>query len=108
MEPQYQRVVFDQWPRSQWEEPVIPNYFENDRPFDAGLERPVQLKAGIPVELELFIDGDICILYLDKKVALTARCSHYDRPLFGIFAEGGSVTVMNLKCQTVDQKEKEN
>lgn len=98
LEPLYQRVVFDQWPRSTLTEPVIPNHFENNRPFDAGLERPVALLPNQPLSFTLLVDTDICILYLGEKTALTARCYQLHQTHWGFFAHGGKLTVTNLSC----------
>lgn len=98
MEPLYQRVVFDQWPRSPLKEPIIPNDFENDRPFDAGLERPVVLKPDKSIKLTLLVDEGIYSLYIDDKAALTARCYQFERENWGFFAVGGWITVSALTC----------
>lgn len=102
LEPLYQRVVFDQWPRGALSDPVIPNDFENDRPFDAGLERPVTLDANQPVTFLLLLDEDICCLYLNQKIALTARCCQWESPLWSIFAEGGKIKIEKIACSSLD------
>ncbi len=104
LEPLYQRVVFDQWPRSALTEPVIPNHFENDRPFDAGLERPVALQPDQHISFTLLVDSDICVLYLDEKTALTARCCQLHRTHWGFFVHGGQLTVTNLSCMLPEKR----
>lgn len=101
-EPLYQRVVFDQWPRGRLSDPVIPNDFENDRPFDAGLERPVTLTPQKPVDFILLLDEDICCIYIAQKIALTARCYLWKQSLWGFFAVGGKIQIDELACCSLE------
>lgn len=101
-EPLFQRVVFDQWPRSSLKEPIIPNSFENDRPFDAGLERPVILRQDHTLEITLLIDQDICVLYVDHQTALTVRCYQCQSSVWGFFAIGGEIIVSEIVCSSLD------
>ena len=98
-EPLYQRVVFDLWPRHNLSEPVIPNDFEDDRPFDCGLERPIVLSPDEEVSFVLLIDRDICTLYINGTVALTVRCCHFDNKKWGFFVNGGVLEVTGVQCK---------
>ena len=70
LEPKQQRMVFDRWPRAstgpmQWQ-------VSGDVPHLVELERPCVLEPG-EHQIDLFVEGTVCIAVLDKTVALTAR-----------------------------------
>ncbi|WP_434994301.1 GH32 C-terminal domain-containing protein [Arthrobacter sp. Ld5] len=93
LEPKRNRLVFDRWPRSltgteQWQ-------ISGDVPFAIELERPCRLAPG-PHELEVIVDGDLCIATVDDAVVLSTRL--YDRPSgrVGVFVGEGSIAVEKL------------
>jgi beta-fructofuranosidase len=81
LEPQRGRVVFDLWPRP------------GDQPFLTGLERPLVLKAGEPVEIELYVNGTLCEAYLNGEVALSARMYEQQGEGWGVFASEGVLDI---------------
>jgi beta-fructofuranosidase len=90
LEPKRDRLVFDRWPRSstgteQWQ-------ISGDVPFAVELERPCHLAPGRH-ELEVIVDGDLCVATVDDTVVLSTRL--YDRPTgrVGVFVGEGTVTV---------------
>lgn len=90
LEPKRNRLVFDRWPRTltgteQWQ-------ISGDVPFAVELERPCRLEPGVH-ELEVIVDGDLCVATVDDAVVLSTRL--YDRPSgrVGVFVGEGSVTV---------------
>lgn len=90
LEPKRDRLVFDRWPRSstgteQWQ-------ISGDVPFVVELERPCHLAPGLH-ELEVIVDGDLCVATVDDAVVLSTRL--YDRPSgrVGVFVGEGTVTV---------------
>ncbi|WP_405001268.1 glycoside hydrolase family protein [Geochorda subterranea] len=72
LEPQSQRMVFDQWPRKaprgehQWQ-------IGGDKPFAVELERPVRLEPGKPYRMEVIVDGTACVAYVAGQVAMSTR-----------------------------------
>ena len=93
LEPKRGRLVFDRWPRSltgteQWQ-------ISGDVPFEVELERPCRLAPGSH-ELEVIVDGDLCVATIDDAVVLSTRL--YDRPngRVGVFVGEGSITVDEL------------
>lgn len=78
LEPGRNRLVFDGWPR------------KGDVPFYTGLERPLDLRPGEPVELKVFVEGTVCEIYAGGKVAMSARM--YERPTgnWGVFVQEGN------------------
>lgn len=101
IEPFYNRVVFDMWPRrvagvNQW-------YVDGDKPFAIELERPYHLAHLRRVHLCLVVDGDICTLYVDNTVALTARTYNLHGAGWSFFAFDGSIEVENIHLLTKDE-----
>jgi beta-fructofuranosidase len=94
LEPKRGRLVFDRWPRQatgteQWQ-------ISGDVPFAVELERSVSLEPG-EHELEVIVDGDLCIATVDNSTVLSTRL--YDRPAgrAGVFVGEGTTTVMEFK-----------
>ncbi|MCP2031111.1 beta-fructofuranosidase [Okibacterium sp. HSC-33S16] len=97
LEPKRGRLVFDRWPRSatgteQWQ-------ISGDVPFAVELERPCPLDPG-KHELEVIVDGDICVATVDDATVLSTRL--YDRPTgrVGAFVGEGTVTVEQFSVFT--------
>ena len=90
LEPKRGRLILDRWPRrstgtEQWQ-------ISGDVPFAIELERPCRIEPGAH-ELEVIVDGDLCVATLDNATVLSTRI--YDRPTghLGVFAGEGTVTV---------------
>jgi beta-fructofuranosidase len=77
LEPGRSRLVLDAWPRP------------GDVPFMIGLERPIQLSPQKPVELKVILDGSICVVYANGRLAMSSRL--YDRytGAWGVFVNEG-------------------
>ncbi|WP_425860938.1 GH32 C-terminal domain-containing protein [Arthrobacter sp. TWP1-1] len=94
LEPKRGRLVFDRWPRQptgteQWQ-------ISGDVPYAVELERSVSLEPG-EHELEVIVDGDLCIATVDNSTVLSTRL--YDRPTgrAGVFVGEGTTTVTDFK-----------
>jgi beta-fructofuranosidase len=85
LEPGRQRLVLDSWPRP------------GDIPFMVELERPLVLLPNIPVTLQVFVDGTICEIYVDRKVALSARLYNLIAGGWGIFVQEGHADFNDLR-----------
>ena len=99
LEPQRNRLVLDRWPRrvpgtEQW-------HIDGDVPFVIELERPAVIGAG-PHELDIIVDGDLCVATLDDATVLSTRL--YDRPTgrAGAFVGEGAVTISQFTIATRD------
>lgn len=97
LEPKRGRLVFDRWPRratgtEQWQ-------ISGDVPHAVELERPVTLEPG-KHELEVIVDGDLCVATVDNSTVLSTRI--YDRPTgrVGVFVGEGDVTVTEFSLFT--------
>lgn len=97
LEPRRGRLVFDRWPRrvtgtEQWQ-------ISGDVPFAVELERPCSIEPG-EHELEVIVDGDICVATVDNATVLSTRL--YDRPSgrVGAFVGEGAVTVKEFTVRT--------
>lgn len=62
-------------------------------PYAVEMERPLAMEPGRPYRVELFVDGTMAVMYVDRDLAFGMRL--YDRRpgRFGWFAEGGAVRV---------------
>jgi beta-fructofuranosidase len=89
LEPGRQRLVLDSWPRA------------GDVPFMVELERPVRLRPGESVELKVFLDGSICEVYVDSKVAMSARLYNRHSGDWGLFVNEGAAHFRNIKLLTL-------
>lgn len=97
LEPQRGRLVFDRWPRritgtEQW-------HISGDVPFAVELERPCRLAPGRH-ELEVIVDGDLCVATVDDATVLSTRL--YDRPVgrVGAFVGEGAVTLAQFSLSS--------
>lgn len=81
LEPQWNRLVFDKWPRQHSEVNQM-----------AELERPLELSPGRPITLEAVIEGNKGVVYINDTIAMNFRA--YDLPAgnWGFFATGGKVS----------------
>ena len=85
LEPGRNRLVLDEWPRP------------GDVPFMVELERPIPLITGKPVDLKVFVDGTICEVYANGKVAMSARLYNRYRGQWGLFVNEGVAQFWNTK-----------
>ncbi|WP_415297540.1 GH32 C-terminal domain-containing protein [Cellulosimicrobium sp. SJTW-1] len=93
LEPHRQRLVLDRWPRrqtgtEQWQ-------ISGDVPFAVELERPCALDPG-EHELEVIVDGDLCVATVDDATVLSTRL--YDRTdgRVGAFVGEGTAILTRL------------
>lgn len=89
LEPLRNRLVFDTWPRS------------GDIPFEAGLERPIPLSSKQSVDLKIFVDGTLCVVYADNRVAMNTRLYDLKQGRWGAFVKEGSAQFQNLRISTL-------
>ncbi|MEE3661593.1 glycoside hydrolase family 32 protein [Brenneria sp. g21c3] len=98
IEPFYNRVVFDMWPRR--EKGVNQWYVDGDKPFLIELERPYLLTEKKCIHLCLMIDDESCTLYIDRSVALTTKIYNLKGTNWSFFAFDGNIKVSNIKLLT--------
>jgi beta-fructofuranosidase len=77
LEPGRDRLVFDAWPRN------------GDCPLMVELERPVRLLPGQAYEMKIFVDGTVCEVYLNGKVAMSGRLYDLKQGRWGVFVNEG-------------------
>src|SRR5262249_18338650 len=87
LEPTRQRVVFDRRPRPGDE--IGPGIF---RSFGDGftVERPVTLVKGEPVRLQVIVDGNVIVVYVNDRVSLTTAAYQTSATDWGVFVADGS------------------
>jgi beta-fructofuranosidase len=88
LEPLRNRLVFDTWPRP------------GDLPFDVGVERPLSLSGTTSVDLKVFIDDTVCVVYAGDRVALNARLYDLKQGNWGVFVTDGSAKFHNSRIST--------
>ena len=70
-----------------------------DVPFALELERPCDLSSGEHV-LEIVVDGDLCVVNLDRSVILSTRIYDHGEGRLGLFVGEGGVTFSELAIRT--------
>jgi beta-fructofuranosidase len=85
LEPGRNRLVFDSWPRP------------GDRPFAVELERPLDISAGQPISLQLFVDGSVCVVYAAGRVAMSTRLYDRHSGQWGAFVNEGAGSFEGLR-----------
>jgi beta-fructofuranosidase len=96
-EPTRQAVSISQWPQSLdpfWAsltKAKVPVY-EIDGP--RMVERPIAIKAGTAIKLQVLIEGSMVEAFVDDRLALTYRAydSGKSAATFGLYCEDGSVS----------------
>jgi beta-fructofuranosidase len=85
LEPARNRLVFDSWPRP------------GDVPFWVELERPTSLEPQQPVDLKVFVDDTVCVVYVANKVAMSTRLYNLKQGAWGCFASEGAAQFSNAR-----------
>ncbi|WP_290791649.1 GH32 C-terminal domain-containing protein [Flavihumibacter sp. UBA7668] len=90
LEPSRNRLVFDMWPR-----PVNETYHQVE------LERMVDLAAGTLVTLEVFMDGNMGVVYVNNKVAMNFRAYNLIEGNWGFFVTDGEARFSETVLQVL-------
>jgi beta-fructofuranosidase len=77
LEPGRNRIVFDRW-TGLWGGGT------------GEVERPVELSSDQPVELKVFVDGTVCEVYVNDKIAMSARMYNLKTGNWGVFVNEGT------------------
>ena len=85
LEPARNRLVFDSWPRP------------GDVPFWVELERPIRLEPQRPVDLKVFVDGTVCVVYVDDRIAMSTRLYNLKQGDWGVFVNEGAARFRNVR-----------
>jgi beta-fructofuranosidase len=81
LEPGRDRIVLDQWPR------------KGDVPFAVGIERPIELTPGVAYELNVFVDGTVCEVYVNESIAMSTRLYDFREGGWGVFVSEGRASI---------------
>lgn len=90
IEPSRDRLVFDMWPRR-----------VNEQSQMIELERQLNLKPGKPIEMEVFVEGNMGVVYVNKRVAMNFRAYDIPEGNWGFFATDGEVKFRNIELATL-------
>lgn len=69
-------------------------------PHDVELERPLRLAPGEPVNVEIFIDDTVIVLYVNGDVALSTRAYDLRARKFGLAVSQGSADFSDIRLFT--------
>ncbi len=94
-EPQNERLVIDSWPRAPKLQTEAKSAIEGG--FMAGLDSWIPLEAGVPLDINVFVDRSTAVVYFGQKSAMTLRM--YDLPVgrWGLFVQQGAATFRNIR-----------
>jgi beta-fructofuranosidase len=85
LEPARNRLVLDSWGRP------------GDVPFWIELERPIKLSPGRTVDLKVFVDGTVCVVYAGNKIAMSTRLYNLKQGSWGVFVNEGSAQFTKVR-----------
>lgn len=88
LEPDNNRVVFDQWPKKT----ISPQMVE--------LERPLDLSGSDTVTLSVILDGNKGVAYVNDTIAMNFRAYDLLEGNWGFFATNGHVAFSNVEIST--------
>ena len=94
LEPQNHRLVFDSWPRGSGPEHPITS---TDGGYMAGLDRWINLDSHNPVDLKIFVDRTIAVVYAGGKIAMCTRMYDLPRGRWGFFVNQGRAQFRNIR-----------
>jgi len=92
LEPKESRLVFDIWPRNRSE---VFNMIE--------LSRNIKLIAGTPADMEVLIEGNKGVVYVNNIIAMNFRAYDLPEGNWGVFVSQGSATFKNMNVSTLQE-----
>ena len=90
LEPKENRLVFDKWPRDRSE---VFNMIE--------LSRNIKLTAGTPVTMELFIEENKGVVYVNDTIAMNFRAYDLAEGNWGVFVQQGNAAFKDINIATL-------
>ena len=90
LEPERNRLVYDMWPRR-----------INELPQMAEFERPITIKQGSSVFIEIFADGNMGVVYVNNTIAMNFRAYDIPEGNWGFFVTEGIALFSNIELATL-------
>jgi beta-fructofuranosidase len=90
LEPKENRLVFDMWPRDRSK---VFNMIE--------LSRNIKLTAGTPVKMEVLIEGNKGVAYVNNIIAMSFRGYDLTEGNWGVFASEGNSSFKDVSISTL-------
>jgi beta-fructofuranosidase len=90
LEPWKNRMVFDMWPRT-----------TNEVSQMVELERSLKLTPGKPLTMQVFIDGNKGVAYVNDLVAMNFRAYNLKEGKWAFFVSQGSAIFSNMEVSTL-------
>lgn len=88
LEPQNQRLVLDTWPRP------------GDIPHMVELERKISINSEHPIKMIVYVNANLCEVYIDDQVALSARLYNHPQGNWGFFVQEACAEFFNINLYT--------
>lgn len=88
LEPNHERLVFDKWPRSQMT-------------AQSELDREISVTPGTPIDMQVIIDGNKGVVYVNDKIAMNFRAYDFVEGNWGFFVSDGVATIKNYSIATI-------
>lgn len=107
LEPIWNRMVFDMWPRKIKKKEEDTWEINGDRPFFPELERSCPLQEDKEYEVEIVIDDTVCCVYFDGCTAMSTRLYNLKRGRLGFFASEGSARFNDIHIRIPQQTRRE-
>ena len=66
-----------------------------------GLDRPLGLAPRSPIELKMFIDDTVGVIYAQGKIALSVRMYNLPKGSWDVFIQEGAAHFLNLRLSVI-------
>ena len=73
-------------------------------PYAVEMERSFRMTPGKTYQLELYIQGSLAVLYIDRDVAFGFRMYNWKNRKLGLFASDGGICVKDCEILTEEEK----
>lgn len=96
----HNRMVIDNWPRAvqgkyQWQ-------IDGDKPYIVELERYLKIEPGKDININILLEKDICVIYVNEAIALTTRMYNHQNGNLGIFVTQGCIRLKKLCIKKIE------
>ena len=90
LEPRNNKLAFDMWPRNRSE---VTQMIE--------LNRGIELTPGSPVHLQVIVDGNMGVAYINDAVAMNFRCYDFAEGKWGVYVSEGKATFKDIRISSL-------
>lgn len=90
LDPQRNRLVFDMWPR-----------YHSEVSHMVELDRFLKLTPGVPIKIQVLIDGSVGVAYVNDEIAMDFRAYDLTEGNWGVFASEGNVVFKEINIFSI-------